>query len=283
MAAGRIARPTFAVMAIRKLTPDIHDKVWGSPLTEPWFPNPEGRKVGEVWLAAPGSMPVLIKFLFTSEHLSVQVHPDDAWAQSHGEIRGKTEVWHILRAEPDASIALGLKEPVTRERLRAAALNGEIVDLLQSFPVKAGDTFFVPAGTIHAIGGGLAICEIQQFSDVTYRLFDFHRQPERPLHMDEALAVSRLTPADGRRRAMQLGEGRELLAECEYFRAERLKVNGTAERPAPNRPVIYVTVAGEGTIAGEAFRAGDAFLAPGGTSAFRIESADAAFVIASIP
>ena len=270
-------------MPLCKLTPTVLDKIWGSPRTAPWLPNPEGRKVGEIWLAAPESMPVLVKFLFTSERLSIQVHPDDAYAQAHGEVRGKTEMWHVLRAEPNAAIAFGLREPVSREFLHASALSGKIVDLLEWVPVKAGDTFFVPAGTIHVIGEGLVLCEIQQFSDVTYRLFDYRREPERPLHLDEALNVARLVPGDGRRHAVPIGEGRELLAECEYFRTERLNIEGSAECSRSAQPAIYVAIAGEGTIAGEPFRAGEAWLAPAGTPEFTIESANAAFVIASNP
>ena len=175
-------------MSICKLEPDVLDKVWGSPATEPWLANPEGRNIGEVWFSAPEAMPVLIKFLFTSDRLSVQVHPDDVYARVHGHERGKTEMWHILRAEPGATIALGLREAATGEQVSAAALSGDIVDMLHWIPAQAGDTFFVPAGTIHAIGGGLAICEIQQLSDVTYRLFDYQREPVRPLHLEESLA-----------------------------------------------------------------------------------------------
>ena len=155
-------------------------------------------------------MPLLVKFLFTSDRLSVQVHPDDVYARAHGHERGKTEMWHILSAEPGATVALGLREAATGEQVSAAALNGDIVDMLQWIPAQAGDTFFVPSGTIHAIGGGLAICEIQQLSDVTYRLFDYQREPKRPLHLKESLEVATLTPADGRRRAVALAAGHEL-------------------------------------------------------------------------
>jgi mannose-6-phosphate isomerase len=268
-------------MSIRKLIPDVLDKVWGSPATEPWMANPEGRKIGEIWFSAPEAMPVLVKFLFTSDRLSVQVHPDDAYAQVCGHERGKTEMWHILRAEPGATIALGLRAAATGEQVRAAALNGDIVDMLQWIPAQAGDTFFVPAGTIHAIGGDLAICEIQQLSDVTYRLFDYQREPKRPLHLKESLEVARLAPADGRRQGVALAAGHELLAECEHFRTELLSVDGSSECQAPRGPAIYVAIRGQGTIAGEPFRAGEAWLVPGGTPPFEIASPDAGFVIAS--
>jgi mannose-6-phosphate isomerase len=267
-------------MAIQKLIPEPFDKVWGSPLTQPWLANPEGRKIGEIWFSAPEVMPVLVKFIFTSDRLSVQVHPDDEYARAHGAERGKTEMWHILRAEADAKIALGLCQPVKKQHLLAAALDGDIVDLLQWIPVQAGETFFVPAGTIHAIGSGLVLCEIQQFSDVTYRLFDYRRQPERALHLDDSLAVADCAPADCRRHAAPLADGRELLAECEYFRTERLRVSGSALCHAPPQPAMYVAIAGEGKIAGEPFQAGEAWLVPA-DSMFTIESADAEFIIAS--
>jgi len=270
-------------MAIQKLAPKIFDKVWGSPLTQPWLANPEGRKVGEIWFSAPDVLPVLVKFLFTSDCLSVQVHPDDAYAQARGQIRGKTEMWHILRAEPDASIALGLRDPVTKERLRAGALSGEIIDLLQWIPAYAGDTFFVPAGTIHAIGGGLAICEVQQYSDATYRLFDHQRKPPRELHLEDSLAVARLEPTGDCGHATLLEDGRELLAECPYFRAERLALRGSWECPTSPRPAIYVATSGEGEIAAQPFRAGDTWLVPAGTPPFVIDGASVTFIIASGP
>jgi mannose-6-phosphate isomerase len=267
-------------MSIRKLTSEVHNRVWGSAQTEPWLANPERRKIGEIWFSAPEAMPVLVKFLFTSERMSIQVHPDDAYAQAHGHARGKTEMWHVLGAGPDASVALGLREEATRETVHAAALSGEIVDLLQWIPVQAGDTFFVPAGTIHAIGRDLTICEIQQLSDVTYRLFDYQREPQRPLHLKESLEVAHLTPADGRRRGVALAEGRQLLAECSYFRTERVEIAGSV-RCVSAVPSIYIAVAGEGRIGGEAFRAGEAWLASGAPGEFTIEAADAAFIIAS--
>lgn len=268
-------------MAIRKLTPAIHEKVWGSPETQPWLANPEGRKIGEIWFSAPEAMPVLVKLLFTTERLSVQVHPDDAYARAHGETRGKTEMWHILRAEPDATIALGPRRTVTKQQLGEAALTGEIVALLDWVSARAGDTFFVPAGTIHAIGGGLTLCEIQQLSDVTYRLFDYHRKPARPLHLDDSLAVARLEPFDGRMLPRSMESGRDLLAECSYFRTERLEVQGTSKCPALERPSMYVAIGGEGQIAGQGFHAGEAFVADADSDLFTIDASAATFIIAS--
>jgi mannose-6-phosphate isomerase len=268
-------------VALRKLTAVVLDKVWGSALTEPWLTNPEGRKIGEIWFSAPEALPILVKFLFTSDRLSVQVHPDDAYAQAHGHERGKTEMWHILRAEPGASVALGLTEAVTSTRLRESAINGGIVDLLQWTPVAAGDTFFTPAGTIHAIGGGLVICEIQQLSDVTYRIFDYQREPRRPLHLEESLAVAHLTPPHNRAHPVPVAENRDLLANCKYFRTERLKIAGSALCPASSQPAIYVAISGTGAIGGEPFHPGEAWLVPADSRPFTIAGEEAAFIIAS--
>ena len=156
-------------MNVRRLNSFALEKVWGTPETEPWYPRGSG-KIGEVWFEALEEPRLLIKFLFTSEKLSVQVHPPDS-----AKGPGKTEMWHVLRAAPDARVALGFERPVTADEARAAAVSGEIERLLRWYPAKAGDTFFVPAGTVHAIGAGLVLCEIQQYSDVTYRLYDYGR------------------------------------------------------------------------------------------------------------
>ena len=172
------------------IRPEPHDLIWGSCDTEPWFTNPRKERIAEVWFP---SGDLLIKFLFTSENLSVQVHPNDEQAQRVGKPRGKTEMWHILRAQPGARIALGLNRAITPEELRKASLDGSIVELLNWIPVQAGQTFYTPAGTIHAIGAGIALCEIQQRSDITYRLYDWGRG--RELHLDQGVDVSHLEPA----------------------------------------------------------------------------------------
>ena len=170
------AKPAF-------LKPEFHERIWGSLKLEPWFPKPV-RKIGEAWFREPDSE-VLVKFLFTTENLSVQVHPDDQLAQRHGHVRGKTEMWHILRAEPSARIALGFDSRPTAAQVHAAALDGSIMGMLRWIPVQAGDTWFIPAGAVHAIGAGITLCEVQQNSDVTYRLFDYGRG--RDLHIKESL------------------------------------------------------------------------------------------------
>lgn len=255
-----------------RLASTVSEKVWGSPETEPWYQNPERRQIGEVWFPASDAVGILVKFLFTAESLSVQVHPDDEYARRHHGSRGKTEIWHILRAEPDAKVAVGLRETVTSERLRAAALSGEIMELLNWMPARAGDTFSVPAGAVHAIGAGLTLCEIQQHSDVTYRLYDYGRP--RELHLDHALAVAIPGPFDART---------TLPFECPYFRAESLPVHGSVNVSSPARNTIYIVIEGEGSIAGEHFKAGDAWEFPEGAAPFEIVSGGARLLIASRP
>jgi mannose-6-phosphate isomerase len=259
----------------RRLAATAHEKVWGSPDTEPWCRNPEGRTIGEIWFAASDSVPLLVKLLFTSDNLSVQVHPDNDYAAKHHDgSRGKTEMWHVLRAEPGAKIALGLREKVTAEELREAALTGAIKDLLDWIPVRPSDTFFIPAGTIHAIGGGIALCEVQQLSDITYRLFDYGR--DRELHLEHAMAVSHREPRTGMVKP-------ELFVECPYFRTERLSVDGMWE-PAPlGRNMLYIVLEGEGTFAGQPFSTGEAWEVEAGSEPFEIAGRKAVFLTTAEP
>jgi mannose-6-phosphate isomerase len=166
------------------------EKPWGRTSIPSAFGETNGRKIGEIWFEAPpgADLPLLVKYIFTSEKLSVQVHPDDAQAKARGLARGKSECWYILEAEPGATLGLGLREPVSADELSDAAVNGSLEELMDWKAVKAGDFFYVPAGTIHAIGAGITLLELQQNSDVTYRLYDYGRP--RELHLDDALAVS---------------------------------------------------------------------------------------------
>jgi mannose-6-phosphate isomerase len=219
---------------LTRLTPRLVPKVWGSKRLEPLFPdNPE--KIGEVWFEGVPDLPLLIKFLFTTEPLSVQVHPE-----------GKTEMWHILAAEAGAKIAAGFRQKISEERLRASALSGEIEALLEWHQARPGDTFFIPAGTVHAIGAGLTLCEIQQWSDVTYRLFDYGRP--RELHLDEGARVSQLGPHPARQSAR---EG--VLVTCPFFTTERVRVDGGVSCDAK----MIVLLEGNLKIDGQPARAGE--------------------------
>lgn len=171
-----------------KLRARYVEKPWGRTELPPAFEPPQGQRIGEVWFVGDDRLPLLAKYLFTSERLSVQVHPDDQDARERGFRRGKSECWYILDAEPGATVGLGLSREVSREELRKSALDGSIEALIDWRPVKAGDFFYVAPGTIHAIGGGISLLEFQQNSDVTYRLFDYGRP--RDLHLDAAAAVA---------------------------------------------------------------------------------------------
>jgi mannose-6-phosphate isomerase len=248
--------PQAAPTALWRLRPDFKEKIWGTTRLEPWFPNPPA-KIGEVWFTHPegAALPLLVKFLFTSEKLSVQVHPDDAFAARYESSLGKTEMWHVLRAEPGASIALGLREAVPAGRLRQASLSGEIESLLDWRPVSPGESFFIPAGTIHAIGAGLVLCEIQQVSDITYRLYDYGRP--RELHLDKALAVAHLAPHPGPQPPRQEPSGAQLLAACPYFRVE--KFHFTHPTPLDPIPSILTILDGAGALAAEPYSPGASF------------------------
>src|SRR5579863_5378119 len=235
-------------MPPRKLEPSFREKIWGATRLEPWFPNSPSR-IGEVWFEAAPDLP-LVKFLFTTEKLSVQVHPGDAYARQHHGSRGNIEMWYILAAEPGAQIAAGFREPLTPEQARAAAISGEIEGLLQWFEARPGDTFFIPAGTVHAIGAGLALCEIQQNSDVTYRLYDYGRP--RELHLDQALAVSSLSPHAARPQPLE-----SVLVSCRYFAAECVGGRSTEYQPLADRAHLLIATEGDGEIAGQPMRAGE--------------------------
>jgi mannose-6-phosphate isomerase len=267
-------------MAPVRLTPRLLEKVWGSTALEPWFPN-QPQKTGEAWFEGVPGLPLLVKFLFTSEKLSVQVHPDDADARMHHGSRGKTplgktEMWHVLRAEPGAKIAAGFRREISEQELRESALSGAIVDLLEWHEARAGDTFFIPSGTVHAIGEGLVLCEIQQNSDVTYRLYDYGRP--RELHLDDAVRVSCRTPFTARVKP----EGQRLV-KCEYFTTERIHLAGSLRHtPAAGNMEWWIVLEGAGEIAGQAMRAGEVWYVGAGQGPLDLQG-DAVLLRTSAP
>jgi mannose-6-phosphate isomerase len=248
-----------------RLTPSLREKVWGKTCLAPWFPDSE-RPIGEAWFLggagprghpATGVLPLLVKLIFTSERLSVQVHPDDG----EDGPRGKTEMWYILDAEPGAAIALGFRQPITRQRLLESTRTGEIERLINWFPVKSGETYFTPAHTVHAIGGGIVLCEIQQNSDVTYRLWDYGRP--RELHVGKAVAIADLGVHPGAVRARPISEGRDELVRCRHFVTELVWLTpGAPHTPTPEPCQIWICVEGRGAIEGEPFQPGEAWLFP---------------------
>lgn len=255
---------------ITRLTPSFKEKVWGSTRLEPLFPNSD-RKIGEVWFEGVDDLPLLIKFLFTTEKLSVQVHPEDTYARRHHNSAGKTEMWHVLRAEPGAQIAAGFRETITPERLRGASLSGEIEDLLQWHDAAPGDTFFIPAGTVHAIGAGLTLCEIQQHSDITYRLYDYGRP--RELHLDRAVEVSHLGPCEARSKPSD-----ELLVSCPYFNTSKLRILDSPRHIGPRKtPEFLILLEGSAALEGHSAQIGEVWYLEAGVQEIEV-SGNATFL-----
>ncbi len=238
--------------------------------------------------------PILCKFIDAARSLSIQVHPDDAFAREHENSPGKSELWYILDAEPGAFIYYGLKRSVTREELALAMANGSITELLNKAYVRRGDAFFIPAGTIHAIGAGIFVCEIQQSSNITYRMYDFGRLgadgKPRALHIEKSAACARLTPSKAFPETEPVpcaGAKAWLLAECEYFRAVRY-VLGAGDKTALDASGSFLSVVVTGgsgrLVAPDAefdFRFGDSFFVPAGSGSAFVESAGGCELVVS--
>lgn len=228
------------------------EKVWGRDALPAPFAAPAGTRIGEIWFEPPAQVPqVLVKYLFTSEKLSVQVHPSDASALP-GEA-GKEECWLVLDAEEGASLAIGFTREVTSAEIAAAAQDGTIEDLLAWHPARPGDLFYLPAGTVHAIGPGLSLVEVQQTSETTFRLYDYGRP--RELHLERALAVASggvYGPENKRSIA-----GGPVLVEGPHFRLYRIEgVPDPATRAAWPGPLLVLPLAGEVAASDGSARAG---------------------------
>ncbi len=243
-----------------RLTPRFIEKCWGRIGFGDWGPElpPGGAPVGEIIHEAGDGAPseLLIKTLFTSDRLSVQVHPTGDAARALGFKHGKDEAWVVLSAEAGATIGLGVKAPMTAAALRRAVADGSIEACLDWRTVGAGDVLFAPAGTIHAIGAGITMFEIQQNLDLTYRLYDYGRT--RPLHVDAALAVAECAPLGVSCQPRALGPGRASLIEGPNFVLERVELNVDAVLDPPQGRRVWVAVAsGSGQIGQETFGCGD--------------------------
>ena len=237
-------------------------------------------------------LPVLVKLIDAKRNLSVQVHPDDAFARANENGQnGKTEMWYVMDADPDSRIAYGLHHTVGREQFLDAVANGTVEKYLQMVPVRKNDLFFIPPGTVHAIGAGCLIAEIQQSSNLTYRLYDYGRTDrngnQRPLHLEKGLAVANLEAMPEPRQPMRLlrysgGTASELLCRCRYFQVERVLVNTeqrremAAFRPSSESFEIFLFLNGCGSMFCRdsmlQFFKGDCVFVPAGAEEIRLHA-----------
>ncbi len=216
--------------------------------------------------------PVLIKYIDAAQNLSVQVHPDDEYAQRVEGDNGKTEMWYIVGADEGAGIYCGFQRNTTKEEFLTKVQDGTVEELLNFIPVKAEDCFLIEAGTVHAIGAGCVICEIQQSSNVTYRVYDYNRRGAdgklRPLHVDKAVEVINFNKFvdNTNSGAPEKVEGGvlQLLTRCQYFCCRKLSLNGVYTDKNERSFTAFNVLSGEGNINGEAFGAGDSFFVPCG-------------------
>ena len=278
-------------MKIEKLYPECKDYLWGgtklkeiygkvtekSPCAESWELSfhkdgmtklSDGRTLAEAAtnkdLGAHVSdfsfFPVLIKFIDAKQDLSVQVHPSDEYALKNENSFGKTEMWYIVEAEQGAGIYLGFRESVTKEEYEKAIAEKRLTDLLNFYEVKAGECYFIPSGTIHAIGKGCLICEIQQNSNLTYRVYDYGRRDangnERELHVEKALRVTNLNKFE---RTSLCGD---LLGVSKYFNVRKLNVKSETLCTNEKTFACICCVRGEGEIDGQRISVGDSYFIP---------------------
>lgn len=253
------------------LKPAVKDYIWGgsrlnddfnlgydiTPFAEAWVcsVHPDGESIASDydkslsellkehpdWLGSHaaqvnnGELPILIKLIDANKDLSVQVHPDDDYARKYenGSL-GKSEMWYVLDARGKASLVYGFKRDISEQQVRKAITNGTIEKYLNYVPVKKNDLFFIEAGTVHAIGAGCLIAEVQESSNLTYRLYDYNRTDKngnlRELHIDKAIEVANLSSSSTPRQPMRVlkyrnGCASELLSRCKYFQVERLLLN----------------------------------------------------------
>lgn len=270
------------VWGVRSLAPLFPEKTnLSEPIGEVWLTGVDcnmatgpyaGKTLGEAWREMPpawrgagftdsGYFPILVKFIFPGAKLSIQVHPDDAYASIHEKAaggRGKTEMWHVVSAEAGADVLIGLRPKVDREKFVKAIETERLDEILVHWRVQPGDTFFVPAGTPHTIGPGMVLCEIQEYSDLTYRVYDYgrvdaHGRP-RELHIQKALDVIAFgRPVFGKVSGLPLPSPtpqKALLAACRHFATERWKIITRIEASSNDEHFdLYVILTGGGEFA----------------------------------
>lgn len=251
-------RPVSGKLPVRMV-----EKPWGRDTLPAPFTAPAGQRIGEIWFEPPPALPqLLVKYIFTSENLSVQVHPSDAQTLAAGQGRqGKEECWLIIAAEDNAKIGIGFQHPVDAEGLRAAALDGSIERLMRWYPVAPGDFFMIPANTVHAIGAGVSLIETQQNSDITYRLYDYGRP--RELHLEQGVAVARAEPYPAALHRQLPPRGPALLVQGPLFRLDRVDgpPSGEVAQRYGSGALLVVPLSGQVEVAGAIVAAGDCAIA----------------------
>lgn len=243
---------------LTRLETIIVEKPWGRTDIPAAFGDFGDRRIGEIWFAHPAGddASIMVKFLFTSERLSIQVHPDDVAAKAAGYPRGKEECWLVLNAEAGAELGVGLIAPTTRETLHDAALDGSIVDMIDWRAAKTDDFVYNRAGTIHAIGAGLTVVEVQQNVDCTYRLYDYGRP--RELHLDAGLTVAELAPRPDPRDGRVAASENSLLVDGPHFRLLHLSGPAAADAVPREAGGYTFTPLSQGcSIEGEAVKLGE--------------------------
>ena len=225
------------------------------------------------------AFPLLVKILDARETLSVQVHPDDAYAREReGEPFGKAEVWYVLDAEPGAQIIHGVAQPLSRAEAERAIEAGDLPGRLAHVSVAPGDVVFNPPGTIHALGEGILLYELQQSSDLTYRFYDWDRHdPNRPLHVEKSLDVADLAPYPQHKirpvEIREAGATRTYLCACQHFAAELLRVESQIhERPAGECFHILTALEGAGRVFDVPLDCGESVLIPAGLHAYEVRA-----------
>lgn len=255
-----------------KFTPILKTMVWG---TENWVlsgvpgnesvvaEGPEkGKKITEIW---PGQFPLLIKFIDARKDLSIQVHPNDELAAVRHNCKGKTEMWYVIGAGEGAHLLSGLKEQIDADKYVELVQQDKIVDVLADYPVKPGDVFFLPAGRIHAIGGGCYIAEIQQTSDITYRIYDYGRLgldgKPRQLHTQEAKDAIDYTVYPDYRTHYEAKPDEDVeIVKCNFFTTTLLDLTRPFEKKVDSDFLIVMCMEGEGKVNGTPMKAGEAAL-----------------------
>ncbi len=287
-----------------KLNPVLKDNLWGGERLKTLFGRKSEGIIAESWEASVhkdgvsktdgdscdflqflsknknavnksgGEFPVLIKYIDAAKKLSVQVHPSDEFAKKYENDNGKTEVWYVIEATEGAGIYCGFKRDVEKDEFLASLANGTVEELLNFIPVKSGDCFLIEAGTVHAIGAGCLICEVQQSSNVTYRVYDYMRRDKngnlRELHVDKAVQVINFSAfkdntGSSKFAALPNSNGKiRLLTACKYFKCREVVLSGEYSELNENSFTVINVISGGGKIGERAFIVGDTFFVPCG-------------------